>query len=399
MRPPNVFIAHHAEDVPADDGYVPLRYGRLAEDLVARGSHVVRVSPTFSHFRRAQRDPGTLQSAEGEHVLIPTTGYDSSFDPKRLLFFAQLVKGAVTEIRARRDAIDVAVLGVPPPTMVGAVRSATRSSIPIIADVRDLWPEAFAVGRPRLMPTAEVAGRMLSQELGLASAITAVTATMLDWAPETKKPRMVIPIGLRPRTLDVDARPNPGSPLQVCFLSNHSHGYDFVPVLTAWRDYVGSLGDRGSQARLAFIGVEPSGDEAQRLAAEQETVEYLGRVSPEDLTTILSGFDVGLAPATPEWEVSVGNKVFDYLSAGLFMIHSVSPRETDVMDAKGLSKRCELDLASWTAAFTRFDEGELVRLRTSRQERIALADQLYGRTATSQTFIDLIDDLAGQQPD
>ncbi len=398
VRPLTIGIAQMGEDLPSDEGYAPLRYGRLAEDLTARGDSVVRITPTFSHFRRTNRQAGTEHSAtEGEHVVIPTGSYESSFDPKRAKFFAQFVSGTAREFRNRRDELDVILVAIPPPSIVAACRAAVGRKFPIIADVRDLWPEAFAVGREELMPIATVGGTALSQELRLASAITAVTKPMLEWAPNLDRPRQTIPIGLRARTLDRAALPAAGAPLQACFLSNHAHGYDFVPVLKAWRTYVECLGSAGSEARMGFIGVEPSGDEAKALAEADPTVEFLGRVTPDELPSLLSRFDVGLAPAIPEWEHSVGNKVFDYLSAGLYMLHSIAPSDTENMDAAGLSRRCELSLDAWAKTFASLNAERLGELRSERQGRIDLADHLYGREATSGAFIELIDRLAADR--
>lgn len=396
VRPLTVGIAQMGEDLPSDEGYAPLRYGRLAEDLIARGDSVIRITPTFSHFRKENRHARVEHSdTEGEHVVVQTVGYESSFDAKRARFFAQFVAGTAREFRSRRADLDVILVGLPPPSIVAACRAAVGRKVPIIADVRDLWPEAFAVGREDLMPLATAGGTALSQELRLATAITAVTKPMLEWAPKLDRPRLTIPIGLRPRTLDQSALPDEAAPLQACFLSNHSHGYDFVPVLKAWRAYVEQLDDRSvGEPLLGFIGVEPSGDEAIALAEADETVHFLGRVTPGELPSLLSRFDVGLAPALPGWEHSVGNKVFDYLSAGLFMLHSIAPSDTENMDAGGLSKRCELSLDAWSKTFVSFVPERLNELRADRQDRIDLADHLFGREATSGAFIELIDQLA-----
>lgn len=398
--PLTVLLAQMGEDVPADDGYVPLRYGRLAEDLTARGDRVVRVTPTFSHFRRSSRPAGIRWSeTEGEHVVVATGTYGSSFDPRRVRFFGQYVTAVARELRSRRHEVDVAVLGLPPPSIVTACRAVVGRSVPLIADVRDLWPEALVVGRSeRLMPAAEIGGNVISQELRLASAITAVTQPMLDWTPSPGVPRRLIPIGLQPRTLDPLSMPAADAPLQACFLSNHAHGYDFVPVLEGWARYVSSLpADRQGEARLCFIGVEPATEREREMVAAEPTAQFLGRVKPEELTTLLSGFDVGLAPALPEWEASVGNKVFDYLSAGLVMLHSITPTDTAAMDAEGLARRCPLTIEAWVDAFAAMTPDALADLRAGRKQRIDLADQMLGRRATTGVFIELIDQLVAER--
>lgn len=389
-----IAIVHAGEDIPTDPGYVPLRYGRLARLLTQRGDEVIRITPTFSHFRRTQRPPGVVESDEGTHVLVPTVGYDSNYAPQRARYFVQLAAGSIRTLRPRRRSLDAVLLGVPPPGIVTAHRLALGST-PLLADVRDLWPEAFAVGRRAgLMPVAKAGGRILSQDLRSADAITAVSEPMLAWAPDIPKRRHVVPIGLLPRPLDPATVPDPSLPLQVCFLSNHSHGFDFQPVFTAWKRHRSQMtGAERDRARFAFIGCEPSTPAERELIDDEPTVEFLGRVAPDELTAILGGFDVGVAPSSPEWEHSVGNKIFDYLSAGLFVLHSIDPATARPLDRALLGRRLDRTAADWERALQELHDRR-AELRTERPARIERADQLFGPDATAGALAALIDEIA-----
>ncbi len=389
-----IAIVHAGEDIPTDPGYVPLRYGRLAQLLTRRGDDVIRITPTFSHFRRAQRPAGIVESDEGSHVLVPTVGYDSNYAPQRARYFVQLAAGSIRTLRPRRRSLDAVVLGVPPPGIVTAHRLALGST-PLLADVRDLWPEAFAVGRRAgLMPLAKLGGRILSQDLRSADGITAVSEPMLAWAPDIPKRWHVVPIGLLPRPLDPATLPDPSLPLQVCFLSNHSHGFDFRPVFTAWNRHLSQMTDADrARARLAFIGCEPSTTAERELIGDEPTVEFLGRVAPDELTAMLGGFDVGVAPSSPEWEHSVGNKIFDYLAAGLFVLHSIDPATAAPIDQALLGRRLHRTADDWERALRELDDRR-VELRAGRPDRIGLADRLFGPDATAGALVALIDEIA-----
>lgn len=387
-----IVIVHAGEDCPIDNGYVPLRYGRLALELQSRGDHVIRIGPTFSHLRRAQRTAGVHRSEEGTHVLVPTCGYTSSFDPQRARYYVQLVRGALREIRARRNEIGAVVLGVPPPGIVSAVRSVLGPDVPIVADVRDLWPEAFAVGKhQRFMAAASVGGTIFSQDLRSADAITAVTQPMLDWAPSIDAKRHVIPIGLEPKPLDGANLPSADAPLQLCFLSNHSHGFDFEPVFTAWQRYCSTLEPSQSVPKLGFIGCEPSTQIEHDIATNDPTIHLMGRLLPAEVAPALSAFDIGLAPSSPEWAHSLGNKIFDYLSAGLFVLHSIHPTAIAEVERLGLSSATERSSEDWLRAFNDAHQRRAA-MRTERHARIASADAAFGRSATAGAMIELIDD-------
>ena len=397
-RPLSVGIIHQGEDVPSDGGYVPLRYGRLATDLTAAGVDVVRISPSFSHFRREQRNAGIEYSGEGTHLVVPTPGYDASVGRDRFDFTRQFIGATQRELRART--LDAVLVGVPPPGMVSATRAAIGPDVGLIADVRDLWPDAFGVGRSKAMQrTATAAGRVLSQELRKADAITAVTTPMLQWAPACAGPRRVIPIGTSARPIDEAARPKPQDPLQLCFVSNHAHGFDFAPVFGAWARYVSAVesGPPGSaRPRLTFIGAEPDCGEQRRFATEEPTIELRSRVDPDEVASLLSGFDVGLAPATPAWGHSVGNKIFDYLSSGLFILHSMDPAASSEIDGAGLGAHCRLTESDWLRQLNRLHDCR-AHHRATRRERIDLADDLFGPSATSKAFREVIDSVVADR--
>ena len=390
-----IAIVHAGEDTPIDEGYVPLRYGRLALELQSRGDDVIRIGPTFSHFRKAQRTAGVYRSDEGTHILVPTCSYQSSFDPKRARYFVQLGRGAVRELRARR--VDAVVLGVPPPGIVTACRLAIGSTTPILADVRDLWPEAFAVGRRKqFMAAAKIGGTALSQDLRAADAITAVTQPMLDWAPDIPAKQHVVPIGMQPRSLVPSQLPAPADSLQVCFLSNHSHGFDFLPVFDGWQRFHSSLTPAEAEAApsMAFIGCEPTSQAELDAVSSDPTIRFLGRMQPDEIAPALSAFDIGMAPASPEWEHSLGNKIFDYLGAGLFVLHSIDPAAIESIESRGLSERCDRNADAWHAAFCAA-HARRAELRGTRKERIDQADAAFGRSATAGAMIDLIDQMLG----
>ena len=382
----SVAIVHFGEDIPGDDGYVPLRYGRLAQQLTADGADVVRISPNFSHFRRTHRPVRDSHSDEGRHHLVPASGYKGSYDLSRIRFFADLVRGAASYLRAHRSSLDVVLFGVPPPGAASAFRRAVGNDVRLVGDVRDLWPEAFAVGRKWAMPPARGIGKMLSQELRLADAVTAVTPPMLDWASSFRGQRLCVPIGLQPLRLDAARLPSPCSALQVCFLSNHSHGYDFGPVLDAWETYCHRFDLDDGKPLLTFVGCEPA-DASQRSRAQaMESVEFLGRVAPDEVAAILNGADVGIAPSTKEWETSLGNKIFDYLAAGLYCVHSIDRSATLEIDVNGLGEHCERSESAWGEVFGRLHE-DLGQTRAERQHRIATADRLFGRPVTTEAFL------------
>ena len=376
------------EDVPSDDGYVPLRYGRLAERLTDDGHSVVRLSPSFSHFRKAQRSPVESTSAEGRHVVIPTVSYESSVSKGRAVFTKQLLGGAKAFLSQERDRTDAVLVGMPPPGAVLAARSALKGSVPILADVRDLWPDAFAVGeREKFAKPAAIAGRLFSQETRLADRTIAVTGPMLDWVPASQRFAM-IPIGMGDRPFYAGLAPAADAPLRACFLSNHTHGFDFAPVLDAWSDYVAGLDD-ATGAQLMFIGQPPTDAAIVEREAKDPSIVFKGKVVPSEVAGILSGCDIGLAPSLPEWSMSVGNKIFDYLALGLVVLHCIAESETREFDAAGMGRRLPLVQERWRDTFEAMHHDRAM-IRSTRSQRIEKAQTMFGASATTAALADAL---------
>lgn len=395
-RPLRIVIVHQGEDVPGDPGYAPLRYGRLAEALTEQGHNVVRISPSFSHARRSPRQAGVTSSVEGTHLVVPTVGYDGSMSRGRAVFTAQLLQGVFRYLRSERSTIDVVLVGVPPPGLATTARLAVGRRVPVLGDVRDLWPDALAVGRlEKWAPVARLGGRVISQELRLATATTAVTEPMLRWIPERSRGE-VVPIGMSDRDLEPHLLPLAGVGLRACFVSGHSHGFGFKPVLEGWNRFVGEVTAAGesdeSAPVLTFIGAAPSDSGALALAEADSTVDLVGRVTAVEVAPRLNGADVGLYPSLPSWAYSLGNKVFDYMSSGLYLLHSIEPGVAADIDGAGLGRHVAPTADDWFKAFLDLHRGRQ-ELRAQRTDRIATARSRFGPEATTGRLCQLIEDL------
>ena len=384
-----IAIIHHGENVPGIDGYKSLRYGRLAEELTNKGYRVIRISPSFSHSRRVQRPIGKSTSSEGEHYVVPTTGYTSNFGLKRLQFIFQLNIGAAKAMKELKNDLDVVIVGVPPPGVLITCRLVLGLSFPIIADVRDIWPDAFAVGsRKKWKYIAQGIGKIVSREMLLADRVTIVSEPMRNWVP-SKCQTTMIPLGMSHSNSLQHHNNRSEAALRVCFVSNHTAGFDFLDLMNGWCRFCEEV--EGSPL-LTFVGAKPTDPEFCEIVARCENVEFLGRVMPSSVNGILCTYDVGLAPCSVEWEYSLGNKVFEYLATGLVVAHTINPEITKTMDSLKLSTHCERSQSSWHEAFHKLHE-ERNFLRVHRADRIKKADKLFGRAATTKAFLAEINEL------
>ncbi|MBI4419811.1 MAG: glycosyltransferase, partial [Gemmatimonadetes bacterium] len=127
-----------------------LRTGRLALALVRRGHQVTWWTSTFDHFAKAGLDVDDVErlSAGLELRFLHGIPYDRNVSVRRLVNHWQLARGF------RRRALEIA-----PPDVIlcsfptvelcwQATRYARRKGVPILIDVRDLWPDIFLSAMP-----------------------------------------------------------------------------------------------------------------------------------------------------------------------------------------------------------------------------------------------------------
>ena len=317
-------------------------------------------------------------------------GYDASISRDRAVFTSQLIKGACAHLREHVSETDVALLGMPPSGLVTAARRAVGKDVALIADIRDLWPDALAVGnRKNMAPLFTQIGRAFSQEVRQADAVTAVTDVMRDWAPASTGAQ-TIPIGMSVRDIDTAHRPPADAGLRCCFISNHTHGFDFDALLTGWQRF---SSETDNDPLFSFIGASPSTAMAQQILKQDPTVRSLGVVAPSEVANTLAGSDVGVNPSTPEWAYSLGNKIFDYLSVGHYVLHTLEPSTSAALDDGGLGHFVGRSADDWHRAFEDA-HGRRQELRSSVHQRVTLAEQRFGPQATSGKFIELMEQLA-----
>jgi len=138
----------------------PMRTGMLASELVERGHSIVWWSSTLSHQRKTllyEKDT-TLQVKPGfELSLIHAGRYQNNISLRRY-FHDLLLARKFAKIAKEESVPDVTVSAFPTIDLAyQAVCYAKKNGVPIIVDVRNLWPDTFIDKTPKfLRPLARV---------------------------------------------------------------------------------------------------------------------------------------------------------------------------------------------------------------------------------------------------
>jgi len=286
-----------------------------------------------------------------------------------------------------------------------AVAYGTRRGIPVVLDIRDLWPDIFldiipgslhAAARLALRPYYSAVRRACRN----ASAIVASTPEYVEWgvslagrkashrdkhffhgysdnAPEPEAARKAEEFWT---TAGV---PVDHSLFTVCFFGYFGRQFELETVIRAAR----SLVKRSNDFRFVLCGDGDRLGDYRRMAADCTNVVFPGFVGRAEIWTLMRRSCVGVAPYASSFPPSMTNKPIEYLSGGLPVVSTLKGTLEALLkdyecgisyrngDAEGLARIFE-ELHAESDRLSRM-RGNALRLF---QEKF-VADNVYGEMA------------------
>jgi glycosyltransferase involved in cell wall biosynthesis len=338
-----VWLLHIGEELPVDGTTRLLRYGYLAKALTCRGHEVLRWAPTFRHATKSFRftaDTRVPISHDYSIQFVHSLGYRRNASLERLLTY-RILGNRFRQLAKVDPAPDVIVAAIPSLEWATAAIDYGRArGIPVVIDVRDLWPDVFlnalpksarSMGRVLLHGYERMARRACSQ----ANALTAVSQSYLGWALKkagrSKRPSdCVMPIGFEPELVDAFTMERNRRALTergidstrpVCLFSGlFERSYDLEAVIDAARKI-----QRTGASPVQFVLCGDGGKMAalKERARGLPDVHFLGWVDGAMLQTALSISSIGLCPYADDALQSLPNKPFEYMAGRLAILSSL----------------------------------------------------------------------------
>jgi glycosyltransferase involved in cell wall biosynthesis len=338
----HVWLLHVGEFLPIDGDFRPMRYSLLGDALMRRGHTVTRWAPTFLHALKRLRfteSTTVVHSPQLTFELLHAPPYDSNTSLKRLRFSQVLAR----EFRARCGQVrrpDIIVAAIPAPELAqAAVEFGRREGIPVVVDIRDLWPDIYLDALPRWL---RLPGRLAlwpfhrvnRQALSRASAVVAVSPSYLAWGlryagrSEGIGDR-VFPLGYIPYDLTEQERKQQLEHLRrlgfderlwtVCFVGSFEATYDLDTVIHAAR----SLHSKGTPVQFVLCGTGRKEQHLRELSRGLDCVVFAGWASAPLLAAVMERSKAGLCAYVDKAPQSLPNKPFEYASFGLPLISSL----------------------------------------------------------------------------
>jgi glycosyltransferase involved in cell wall biosynthesis len=330
------------------DGNHPrlLRTGIMAQLYARGGDEVVWFNGTFDHYKKVQRFLHTT-SLEIEPRLtligLHAPPYDRNISVRRIRHHRELAR-EFKRMAGSLERPDVIVASMPPLELsLAAVQYGRAHEIPVVVDIRDLWPDIWLEVAPRLLrPLAKLAlqpyYRMLRESVDLSDALSGVSDHAVEWGLDraTRHRRKfdgILPLAYQPPEFDANVmieaekfwseRGVDGNvSLTLCYFGNISRRYEFDAVFDAVR----LLPQHQQQKiRVVLCGVGESEQRLRERTRESSSIIMPGWVNAPQIEILKKRSQIGLLPypSSDDYIRLMPNKVFDYLTGGLPILTSL----------------------------------------------------------------------------
>ena len=332
-----IWLITIGEPLPTDQGSPRLlRTGIVAGLLRDQGHEVVWWTSRFDHQAKQIRAPveGQACAALGYDLrLLAGGGYRSNVSWRRIRDHQQLAQ-AFSEQAPTLPAPDLVLCSYPTVGLCeAAVAYARPRGIPVVLDLRDLWPDIFVnlvppalrrLARGLLAPMFRASRRACEG----ATALVGITEAFVDWgvdrAGRSRRPAD------RSFPLAYDFRAMPAEALQaardkwtalgiaaggktLCFFGTLGRQFDIPTVLQAARRL------KDSDLRFVICGTGDRLAHYQQDAADLPNVLFAGWIDGVAIRALMERSLAGLAPYRNErsFTMSIPNKAVEYMAGGL----------------------------------------------------------------------------------
>lgn len=354
-----IWLVTVGEPLPIDGSNERLlRTGILAGFLVRKGHEVLWWTSAFDHVRKTHRAvEDTFVSLAGNYriAMLHSCGYQRNLSLARLSDHRGLARTFMV-LAPREPAPDVILCSMPTIELSReAVRYAKDRGIPIVLDIRDLWPDVILDIAP---PWARWPAQLFLSSLfrGLreacagATAVIGITDPIVEWGVRYAGRRKTgldraFPLGYVEQIplpgemekaqrfwggLDIGA--DPGEFL-VCFFGTIGRQFDLKTVIMAARRLEGG----GRRFRFVLCGSGDMLPHYRKLAGDITSVVFPGWVGAAEIWTLMRIAQAGLAPYhnSIDFRSSLPNKSIEYLSAGLPLVSSLTGELERLLEEDG----------------------------------------------------------------
>ena len=330
----NIWLLRASEPLPINKDERLWRMGMIAQELDKRGHNITWFTNTFDHFQKKQLyDKDTIVTINPNYhiYLIHGNKYKKNISLQRLLNHRK-IGNKFRKIAKNLEVPDLIYASHPTIEFAEeAVKYGKKHHIPVIVDIRDLWPDIFKHNLSGILkilafPYIAYMNYKTKKTMKNAFAINAVSEAVLEWG--LKK-------GNREKTkfdkyfyIGYDRQENNNiqtvndlenlidkTKFNISFFATINNQFDYEKVARLAK----KLQEKDADILINICGDGPQMQELKKLIEGFSNVKLFGWVGKEKLDYILKNSKIGLAPYknTFDFQMSVSNKFAEYSSYGL----------------------------------------------------------------------------------
>ena len=331
-----VWILQTGEPLHIDnDNFRPMRAMNLSNKLVDSGHKVILWSSAFVHQTKKHRSKKYKTHKVNDNLeirLIPSCGYKKNISLVRLLDHFQMAWNLKNLLKKEKIIPDIAFIGYPPIetafVMSGWLK---RRKVPVLLDIKDLWPSIFINALPKKI---KLIAKILfypyfylsKETIRKVDGISTMAKGFLKWSynyanRSSSKNDIIVRLASRIQTTEYQKLKEArqwwkeqgvihDKPL-VFFAGTFSSSCDFKNVYEAAKT--------AKDCQFILCGEGPILDEVKDLMSELPNVFFPGWVDKIKLEALGKMSIASLAPYknTEDFILSIPNKIVDALSLSL----------------------------------------------------------------------------------
>ena len=345
-----IWLIQRAEPTPNDNKGKQrlMRTGILCNKLNELGHNVIWWTSTFDHYNRRHRfnvDTRIL-IREGFYIqYLKGLGYKKNISIPRIIDNNLVARKFKKLAFLEKDKPDLILSSVPTSELsLEATKFAKKNNIPIILDIRDLWPDVFLDVLPKFCTKiyplfSKYMERKIKKSCRDATYITGITSKFVDWGiNHSGRERTELDREFRlgyypPDVYDNELKKGYAfwndlgikvskKQLLVCFIGTIGNVFDFEPIIESAK----ILNDSNPRIKFVICGNGEKLDYLKNKSLKLNNILYPGWIYNYQILSLLNIADIGIAPYMPinSFLETISNKAAEYLYGRLPIALSVN---------------------------------------------------------------------------